>query len=65
MRKVYRLGEDLFIATAFVCFFIGLVGKVADIFGVVLGINYQALLTFSMMCLMFSIALSLYELTQK
>jgi len=62
MRKVYRLGDDLFIAIAFVSFVIGIILRLMGIEDLPLGIDTKAVLFFSMMCLLFSIALSLYDL---
>jgi len=62
MRKVYRLGDDLFIAIAFVSFVVGIVLHLMGIKDLPLGIDPKAILFFSMMCLLFSSALSLYDL---
>jgi len=62
MRKVYRLGDDLFIAVAFVSFVIAIVLRLMGIEDLPLGLNTEGILFFSMMCLLFSIALSLYDL---
>ncbi len=62
MRKVYRLGDDLFIAIAFVSFIVGIVLHLMGIEDLPLGVDIKAVLFFSMMCLLFSIALSLYDL---
>ncbi len=65
MRKIYRLGDDLFIAVAFVSFIVGIVLHLMGIEDLALGITPNAILFFSMMCLLFSIALSLYDLHMK
>ena len=65
MRKIYRLGDDLFIAVAFVAFVVGIVLHLMGINDLPLGITPKAILFFSMMCLLFSIALSLYDLHMK
>ncbi|RKY40720.1 MAG: hypothetical protein DRP76_01315 [Candidatus Omnitrophota bacterium] len=62
MRKVYRLGDDLFIAIAFVSFVIAIVLRLMGIEDLPLGLNTQEVLFLSMVCLLFSIALSLYDL---
>ena len=65
MKKIYRLGEDFFIALAFVSFLIGAVIKLMEIFRVILGMRADLIFVFTVICLLFSIALSLYELTQR
>ena len=64
MRKVYSVGDDLFVALAFISFVVGIALRVLSFSEVPFGINYREILFFSMMCLLFSIALSLYELNQ-
>ncbi len=65
MKKVYRVGDDLFIACAFVAFVVGVILKLMGIRDLPLGITPRGILFFSMMCLLFSISLSLYDLHQK
>ncbi|RKY40674.1 MAG: hypothetical protein DRP76_01380 [Candidatus Omnitrophota bacterium] len=65
MKNVYRVGDDLFIAAAFVSFIVGIILKLMGISDIWLGITPKGILFFSMMCLLFSIALSLYDLNQK
>jgi len=65
MKKVYRLGDDIFIALAFVSFAVGIFIRLLSISKVAFGINYIEVLFFSMMCLLFSVALSLYDLNLK
>ena len=62
MKKVYRLGDDLFIAMAFVSFVVGVMLRLLSISQVPFGVNHREVLFFSMMCLLFSISLSLYDL---
>jgi hypothetical protein len=62
MKGVYRVGDDLFVAMAFVSFVIGIALRILSVSQVAFGINYKEVLFFSMMCLLFSIALSLYDL---
>jgi hypothetical protein len=64
MRKVYSVGDDLFVALAFISFVVGIALRVLSASGVSFGISYREILFFAMMCLLFSIALSLYELNQ-
>lgn len=61
MRKVYNMGDDLFCAMAFVGFVIGIVLRLLSISNVPFGVNYVEVLFFSMMCLLFSITLSLLD----
>lgn len=65
MKSVYRLGDDLFVAGAFVTLIIGVVLKLLGIYEIGLGITIRSIFSFSVVCLMFSIALSLYELNSK
>jgi hypothetical protein len=64
MRKVYSVGDDLFVALAFISFVVGIGLRILSLSGIPFGINYREILFFAMMCLLFSIALSLYELNQ-
>lgn len=65
MKNVYRLGDDFFVALAFVSFVIGIVLRVLSFSDVPFGINYKESLFMSMMCLLFSIALNLHDLNQR
>ncbi|MFH1771780.1 MAG: hypothetical protein ABH872_03095 [Candidatus Omnitrophota bacterium] len=65
MKNIYRLGDDLFIAVGFCSFVIGIVLKVLDIADPGIGVNNKNILTFSLMCLLFSIAISLLDLSRK
>ncbi len=62
MKKVYNLGDDLFLAIAFVSFTVGVVSRLLEIDSFFWGITPQHLISLSMMCLIFSIALSLYDI---
>jgi uncharacterized membrane protein len=64
MKKVYNLGDDLFLAIAFVCFVIGGMLKLLGIEEIRWGITARALITNAVICLLFSIALSLYDIAQ-
>jgi hypothetical protein len=64
MRQVYSVGDDLFVALAFISFVVGIALRILSFSGIPFGINYREILFFAMMCLLFSIALSLYELNQ-
>lgn len=65
MKNVYRLGDDFFVALAFVSFVIGIVLRVLTFAEVPFGVNYKESLFLSMMCLLFSIALNLHDLNQQ
>ena len=65
MKDVYRVGDDIFVAMAFVSFVLGIALRILSVSQVSFGINYKEVLFFSMMCLMFSIALSLYDLNSR
>jgi hypothetical protein len=62
MKKVYNFGDDLFLAIAFVTFAIGVVSRLLEIDSFWWGVTPQNLISLSMMCLIFSIALSLYDI---
>jgi hypothetical protein len=62
MKKMYHLGDDLFIACAFVTFALGGTFKLLGIERLPYGITAKNLLFLSAFCLLFSIALSLYDL---
>jgi len=64
MRRVYSLGDDLFVAMAFVSFSVAIGLRILSISNIPFSINYREVVFFSVMCLLFSIALSLYELNQ-
>jgi len=65
MKNMYRLGDDLFIAIAFVSFMVGVVLRLLEIKKIFWGITTAGILRFSVMCLLFSIALSLLDLSHK
>ena len=62
MKKVYHLGDDLFIACAFVSFLLGATFKLLGINSLFYGITPKNLISLSAFCLLFSIALSFYDL---
>jgi len=68
MKKIYPIGEDIFIATAFVSFVIALgvtaVTKIAEISLLPFGLTPSHIFNFSMICLLFSISLSLRDMAQ-
>jgi len=64
MRKVYPLGEDIFIASAFVTFIIALVIRVMELTPLPFDITPKHIFYFSAICLLFSIALSLRDIAQ-
>jgi hypothetical protein len=62
MKEVYRVGDDVFVGMAFVSFVLGIALRILSISKVTFGLSFKEVLFFSMMCLLFSIALSLYDL---
>jgi len=62
MKKMYNIGEDIFIATAFVTFIIGGVLKLLGINELIWGITSRSVIGLSFMTLLFSMALSLYDM---
>ena len=62
MKKIYNIGDDLFLAVAFVTFMIGGVLKLLSIPLLFWGITTRSIVQLSVVCLLFSIALSLYDL---
>jgi|GEM_PF-1549757 ABC-type transport system involved in cytochrome c biogenesis permease subunit len=61
MKDVYRVGDDLFMALAFVSFVVGVVLRILSFSDVPFGVNYKEVIFLSMLCLLFSIALSLHD----
>ena len=64
MRKIYSVGDDLFVAMAFIGFVVGIALRILSLSDMPFGVSSREVLFFAMMCLLFSIALSLYELNQ-
>ncbi len=64
MKNMYQVGDDIFIAAAFMSFIIGTILKLLDIRQLALGITSQNIIFFSVICLLFSIALSLHDLNR-
>ncbi len=64
MKKTYNLGEDLFLAVAFVSFVVGTVLKLFGINDIAWGITSRNLIGNAVVCLLFSIALSLYDVAR-
>ena len=62
MKTVYNLGDDLFLAVAFVIFIIGTFLRLLGIYNIGFGITSRSLIGGAIVCLLFSIALSLYDL---
>ena len=65
MKSMYRVGDDLFVALAFVSFVVGVVLRLLGINTLFFGITLKEVLFFSTVCLLFSIALSLYDLNAR
>jgi len=64
MKTMYRVGDDFFIAVAFITFVVGIILHIMDV-TVGIGINSQFVLFLSALCLLFSIALSLCDVNQR
>jgi len=64
MKKTYHMGDDLFVVIAFVTFIIAVVLKLLGISEIVWGITATQLFKGAVVCLLFSIALSLRDLAQ-
>lgn len=62
MKKIYHLGDDLFLAVAFVTFMVGGVLRLLGIPTLFWGIATFNVVQLSVICLLFSIALSLYDM---
>ena len=62
MKKVYRVGEDVFIILAFVTFAVGVFLRALRFKELIWGITTNEVIAFSIACLLFSIALSVYDL---
>ncbi|MFA5363331.1 MAG: hypothetical protein WC335_08885 [Candidatus Omnitrophota bacterium] len=62
MKKAYNFGDDLFLAMAFVTFAVGVVSRLLGIDSFWWGVTPHNLIALSMACLIFSIALSLYDI---
>ena len=62
MKKMYNIGEDLFIACAFVTFIIGGVLSLLGIKELFWGITARGIIGLSIMSLLFSMALSMYDI---
>ncbi len=65
MRKDYPLGGDIFLATAFVLFVSAIFFRLLGIFHLFLGITIYGFLRVAEMCLLFSIAISLVDISRK
>ncbi len=65
MKRVYQVGGDFFVAAAFISFFIGIVLKVSESLEIGLSAKAEPFVIFATISLLFSIALSLIDLTQK
>ncbi len=64
-KRLYNLGEDFFIATAFCGFVISGLSKLIGVKDLFWGITIHDVVKLSFFCLLFSIALSLYDLTHE
>lgn len=64
MKKVYRIGDDLFMVIAFVAFIVGAVLRLLGISPIFWEITPAQLVNGAVVCLLFSIALSLRDMAQ-
>lgn len=64
MKKMYRISDDLFMMIAFVAFMVGVVTRLLGISEIFWGITPLQLFNGTVVCLLFSIALSLRDLAQ-
>lgn len=62
MKKMYNIGEDLFISLAFVTFIVGGVLRLLQINELFWGITTRNIIGLSIVCLLFSMALSMYDI---
>lgn len=62
MKKMYNISEDLFIAIAFVTFIIGGVLRLLQINDLFWGITTRNIIGLSVISLLFSMALSMYDI---
>jgi len=62
MKKIYPIGDDIFMVIAFSAFVVGLVLRLLGIPTIIWGIAPIQLIKGSAFCLLFSIALSLREM---
>jgi len=65
MRKEYPLGGDLFLATAFVLFVSAIFFRLLGIRHLFLGITIHGFLKVTVLCLLFSIAINLVDISRK
>jgi hypothetical protein len=65
MKKIYYIGDDIFIVVAFVAFVVAGVLTVLGIPDLFWNITTNGLINLSVISLFFSSALSLYELAHK
>lgn len=61
MKNVYRVGDDFFVAMAFISFVVGVVVRIFDATKISLGVSYKEAMALSFLCLLFSIALTLHD----
>lgn len=64
MKKVYNLGDDFFLAIAFMSFVVGSVLQLLGIDDIGWGITSRNLIVNAALCLLFSVALSLYDIAR-
>jgi hypothetical protein len=64
MKKVYHVGDDLFVVIAFVSFVVAVISRLLGISPIFWGITPLQLFNGALACLLFSIALSLRDMAQ-
>lgn len=65
MKKMYHVGDDLFIAAAFVCFITGGFFYLLNFQNLAFGVTPRHLIQLAAICLLFSISLSLYDMAHE
>lgn len=64
VKKVYSVGDDVFMIIAFISFMVGVVFRLLDISPILWGITPKQLINGAVVCLLFSIAFGLKDITQ-
>jgi len=64
MKKLYPIGDDLFLVIGFIAFMVAVVTRLLGISVIFWGITPIQLFNGAMACLLFSIALSLRDIAQ-
>ena len=64
MKQIYCISDDLFMAFAFMSFIVAVVCRLLGISAIIWGITPNQLFQGAIVCLLFSIALSLRDMSQ-